>query len=45
MHVQGSRREGVHSQSVCYMKYQLLGLKFSSYVSFALGQRVLFYFL
>lgn len=30
MHVQGSRREGVQSQSaVCCMKYQLFGLKFS----------------
>lgn len=39
MHVQGSRREGVQSQSaVCCMKYQLFALKFSSYISFGLGQ-------
>lgn len=45
MHVQGRRREGVQSQSVCCIEHQLLGLKFFSYVSFGLGQKVLFYFL
>lgn len=45
MHVQGSKREEIQRQSLCCMKYQLFGLKFSSYVSFGLDQKVLFYFL